>query len=381
MSVTDFLTNGQPVQAVPTSGSTETVLPDWYTNYAMQILSNQDAISNTPYTTYGGPRVAGFTPDQQKGFDATKTAASSYQPLLNQAGDTLQSTAGRSGLSAAQPNITTAQGYYANSATPTGINMANPYLAAAGQTSVNNINQYMNPYNDAVTNRIGVLAGRNLQENLLPEINDRFTGAGTFGGSRQAEAIGRALRDTQESALAQQTSALQQGYGQATGLQQADLLRQAQLAQTAGNLGQEQQQILQNAGQGTGALGQMTGNLYNTDTTNARALAEQQAALAGQTQSLGLTGAGALQQIGAQQQNLNQKNLDVAYQDFKDQRDYGQQQVANQIGALQGVKSAVPTGSLTNEDKFPTDVGPSKLSTLGATAANVAAVIKAMNGG
>lgn len=376
MALLDFLTQGQPVQSIPTSGATETVLPDWYTNYAMQILSNQDAVANTPYATYGGPRVADFTADQRAGNDLTKQAATSYQPLLGQATGALQGTLGRSGYDVAKPDLTTAQGYYANSATPTGITMANPYLASAGQTSVNNIGQYMNPYNDAVTNRIGVLAGRNLTENLLPAINDRFTAGGTFGGSRQAEAIGKTLRDLQESTMAQQTAALQQGYTQATGLQQGDLARQGQLAQTAGNLGQQQQQILQNAGQGFGVLGNMAGNLYNTDTINAGNISGQLAGLADQTQRMGLTGAGALQQVGATQQGLNQKNLDVAYQDFLNQQKYAQDQINAQTSTMQGIKSAVPTATLTQGDTVPSAYQPSGLAQIGSTATGIAGILK-----
>lgn len=381
MALLDFLTQGQPVQAVPTSSTSETVLPDWYTNYAMQILSNQDAIANTPYTAYAGPRVADLTAEQQAGNDLAKQASTSYQPLLTQATGALRGLAGRSGYDVAKPSLTDAATYYGTSATPTGITMANPYLAAAGKTSVDNIGQYMNPYTNSVVDRIGVMAGRNLQENLLPQINDRFTGAGTFGGSRQAEAIGKTLRDLQESTLAQQTSALQQGYTQATGLQQGDLARQAELARTAGSLGQTQQQILQSAGHGIGALGATAGGLYNTDTINQGNLSGKYADLAQQTQTMGLTGAGALQQIGAQQQALNQKNLDAAYQDFQAQQKYAQDQVTAQIAALQGVKGAVPTGTMTQKDEVPSAFSPSVLDQLVSTATGIPGILDAFKNG
>ena len=51
MALFDFLTEGNPVEAVPVSSTQQTILPDWYTNYAMDILANQQAVSSNPYTT------------------------------------------------------------------------------------------------------------------------------------------------------------------------------------------------------------------------------------------------------------------------------------------------------------------------------------------
>ena len=42
--------SGDPVGTVPTQSSQQTTMPDWYTNYAMDILSNQNAIASRPYT-------------------------------------------------------------------------------------------------------------------------------------------------------------------------------------------------------------------------------------------------------------------------------------------------------------------------------------------
>jgi hypothetical protein len=41
---------------------------------------------------------------------------------------------------------------------PGGLTTAQPFLGAAGQSSVSNIGQYMNPYNEQVTNRIADFA-------------------------------------------------------------------------------------------------------------------------------------------------------------------------------------------------------------------------------
>ena len=306
MALTDFLTNGQvPAGSGLTAMTNQTVLPDWYTNYAQQILANQNAVSAQPYTTYQGPRVAGFTPQQQQGFGMTGTAATAYQPGLTAA----------TGVTQGAVNA------------PGALDVAQPMLNAAGQSSVANIGQYMNPYNEQVINRIGELGARNLSENLLPEVEGRYIAAGQlgFGGRNGAQGTpsgmmtdtARALRDTQEATLAAQSQALQAGYGSAATLAGSDLNRQATLANTAGNLA-------------------------STQTSDQLAGGAQMADLAGMAQQYGLTGANAVTGVGAQQQNLNQQNLNVGYEDFLRQQGYPQQQITAMMNTMSGVAGAVP---------------------------------------
>ena len=450
------------VPLAPSGSTTQTVLPEWYTNYAQDILSRQGAVANTPYPTYQGPRVADFTGDQQAGFGMTRGAATAGQGALSTALGATQEALGRSSLGAAQPylsgaasmsggqaaspyleqgagmygqvgqsnsvgaaqpffgqaagmsgvgaatpNLQQGANLYSQSTQNLGMQSAQPFLSAAGGSTVGNINTYMNPYQEQVVNRIGEMGARTLREKLLPEISDRFIGAGGFGGSRQAEAVGRAVRDASEGISAQQSAALQAGYGQAAGLSAADLARQAQLASTAGQLGTAQQGALQAAGTGmanigtslgnltadqqraltslgtsTGqlygqdisakgtagaglsnigqtygsltadqqrilsGLGSTAGQLYGADTSAQTDAARQMAALGLQQQQMGLTGAGALQGIGAQQQALGQKSLDTAYADFLRQQGYPQEQITGMVGALQGVGAAVPKATL-----------------------------------
>ena len=283
------------VLMAPSSKTTETVLPDWYTNYAMDILSNQQAISNQPYTLYGAPRIAEMAPQQQQAFGMAGQAATAYQPGLAQATQATQ-------------NVDPYLGLYA----------ASPYYQQAGQTSASQVGQYMNPYTTNVVNRIGELGNRTLQETVLPGIRDKFILGGTYGGSRNAELFGRGVRDSMESITAAQAQALASGYGGALTAAQNDLTRQ-------------------------GELGTSIAQQYGTAGTQQLAQGSQLGNLAAQQQALGITGAGALQAAGGQQQTQAQKNLDLAYQDFLRQQAYPQQQNAALIGALQGVKSAVPS--------------------------------------
>lgn len=402
------------VTLAPSSKTTETVLPDWYTNYAMQVLANQQRVSSTPYSTYGGPRVADFTPDQQRAFELTRqvarpeglqkvgagledvrgsSAAGAASPWLNRAG-------ALSGVDAASPNLEAGAGYLAHSTDPTGLSLATPFLGAASGKSVDDVASYMDPYQSQVVDRFGDLAARQVREKLLPELTDRFIAAGQFEGGGEAPSrfgleLGRGVRDIQESTAAQQAQLMSQGYQGALSASAADKARAAGLAATAGGLGQEQQKILAGAGTGLAgiggqlgsltadqqrilaSIGATTGQLTTADQQTRLQALQQEAALAKQRQDMGITGAGALSGVGAQQQQLEQANLNTAYEDYLRQQGYDQTQIDNMTKTLQGVQPAVPKGQLENGYGPVTDAtrSPSTLQQLAAAAGTVLSVI------
>ena len=320
--------------------------PDWWTNYTQGVIKTANQVASQPYAPYQGPTVAPLTALQQQSMEAAGKLPGATAPeygaaseLLGKAGAVDITGAGAPGIQegmglartaagvssagaaqpylsgatalnvpgAAQPYVTGAMGALGRA---TDINLpgaAQPYINAAGQlvsgaagSAIPGTYEYMNPFTNLVVNRVGQLAGRNLGENLLPRIGAQFTGAGQTGSDRAREFAARAIRDTQEAALAQQGQLLGQGYGQALTAAQADLARRGQLAGTVGQLGQimggltsDQQRALLQAAQQQGTLGQLMGGLT----------ADQQRALlqAGQTAGT-LTGADATRQLQAAQE-------------------------------------------------------------------------------
>jgi hypothetical protein len=335
MGMLDFLTEGAPIPAgtAPVSKTTTTAVPDWYTNYAKDLLAGQRDIATTPYQTYQGPRIAGFTPEQEQGMDKTVAAAGLGAAPIQQGIDVTKGQIGQSGLSTAQP-----------------------YLQQAGQAAYGNVGQYMNPYNEAVTSRIAELGARNLRENILPGINDQFIAGGSAGGSRNAEMFSRAARDANESILAQQSAALQSGYTGALTASQADLQRQAQLAQTAGNLGTE-------------------------GVTSGLNVAKTLADLGQTAQASGLGGAKAITDVGAARQGMNQQNLTLAYQDYLKQQGYPQEQIdaaLKSMGAV-GASGAVPKAQTevgVEPLNYPQQYGNSPLDTAFGSIATGAGIAK-----
>jgi len=273
---------------------TEVILPEWYTQYAKDILSKATAATAQPYTAYGAPRIAGFSPEQEQAFTGFKSSMGSYQPYLQAASQGLQ----QGTQSFAQPGVA---------------------------------RQYMNPYIQNVVAGIGATAGRNLYENILPQINRTFVGGGTFGGSRSAEFTNRAIRDTQAAALSEQNKAMSGAFENA----------QAQ---------------------------------YNAEQNRLITASPYMASIAEQLQKQRNLDLAGLEQIGSQRQQLGQRSADLAYQDFLAQREYPYEQV-QRLAAIGGTPSAQGSGTTSTTAPKPSTTGQilggltSAVGILGATGA------------
>jgi hypothetical protein len=317
----------------------------------IQVAQN---IANRPFESYDLPTVAELSPLQQQAYQQVQDNQGNWQPGMNFAqsgmeGLSSKGTAGALGtaqnqylrqnavdqglnagqnyynkaggmdiVAAAQPaldqagqqNITSAAQPYMSQAGQTtaqalsdrALNAASPYLQSAAGSAAGGINQYMSPYQSGVMDVIARQGARNLTENLLPGVSDSFIKAGQFGSRGMGEFGNRALRDTQEAILNQQSQLANQGYGQALNASQADLARQAQLAGTVGSIsGADLSRVLQGGAQ-YGNLGQTVGQLTSQQQQNLTNLGQTQGQLAGQQMSqLGAlgqmqTGAGQAQQ-------------------------------------------------------------------------------------
>jgi hypothetical protein len=288
-NVLDFLFNGKPPVSTTTFGETTASTPKWYNDYTQGMIAKANAVAAEPFEYYTGPRIADFTSDQRASFKAAQNAAGSYRPFLDASTGSLDLAGSYSGMGAAQP-----------------------YFSQAAKTVPQGINAYMNPYTDQVVDRIGQLAQRQMSENIIPTIQNQFIGSGQFGGSRSGAELGKKMRDLQESTSAAQAQALQTGYGQAAQQFQAD-----------------QQRI--------GQLGQTAGTLTSQDLARQMAISQQYADLGKQAQAMGLTEAATLGDIGSQEQQMRQRGLDMAYQDFIEQRDRPQNMISFLNAAIRGL--------------------------------------------
>ena len=239
--------------------STETVAPQWYTNYAQNQANAVNAgVNNANYV--------GATPLQQQAFSDVKSAASQYLPTLAAAGNTLNAaTSSTAPLSA-----------------------ASPYFTAAGQSPAQAARGYVSNYLMPAAQGLSDINQNNINNNLAPMANAGAIGSGQYGSTRNASVLG------QTEALANQgvnntiANMLNTGYQSALSTAEQQNALESQMGSAAANAAAQGQQNLTQAGQA-------------------------QSQLAAQNQNLGLTGVNALATLGGQEQQIlqNQQLFDL----------------------------------------------------------------------
>lgn len=284
MGILDSLFNGAPPQNVTGSGAGTTSQPEWYQQLMQSIAGQGMGVASRGYIPYEGERQFDFTPDQQTAFGNVRNAQGAWTP----------------GVQQAQGMVTGA------------VNAA----GAPAQQWTNNWQQYMSPYTSGVVDEIARLGNRNLFENVMPALNDTFIGSGGFGSTRNADMIGRAIRDSQRDITGAQSAALQQGYGTSANIFGADANRLLQ-----------QQQLRAQTGLSGGA---------------------QMGALSQLGQNMGYQDANALMGTGALQQQFGQQGLDTTYNEFLNQRNYGWDTLNNLNSLVRGMQLPTTQTSTNN---------------------------------
>jgi hypothetical protein len=222
--------------AAPTSTS-QTTIPEYAKPYAEKMLGKSEALTESPYQTYGGQRMATATPEQQA---VRQNVAGMEQPGQFAAGTGLAGAGGLSALGAGQT--------YMNMATDPGAQQA-----------------FMSPYMQNVVDLQKQEAIRDAQKGQLAQ-NLGAVRQGTYGGARQLLAGTERERNLQQNLANIQATGAQKAYEQAmqgmqfgttAGLQGAQAATQA--GATLGQLGIGQQQAgidLAKAQEAFGAMGQ-----------------------------------------------------------------------------------------------------------------------------
>jgi hypothetical protein len=255
------------------------ITPDFQLQALRTIIGQGGAIAASPYVGYSGPRLANLTPDQLNAQQMTRSMASGMVIDPSQMQNAI--SYGLSGFDPAQ------------------------------------VTKYMSPYTTGVVDEIARQGNKNLMQNVLPQVNTTFAGAGQFGSTRNADFTNQAMASNQAEILGKQSDALQGAYDSALGAYR--------------NWHQD-------------ALG-------NTVTAG----------------NLGATAAGNLNTAGQQNQAETQKSYDLAYSDFQNQLNYPKQQ----LGWLASLNSGQNMPSATATPTYDYTTAPSPLSQGLGTAAQI----------
>jgi len=382
MGIADFLFNGSPPPTTTKYENTTTQTPAWYSDYVQGLISKSNAIASTPYQAYGGQRIAQTSSDQQAAYDQTRGLGQQFANNFNPA---LQTVAGMQGPNApsalgqygAQNYYNQAGGINSMAASQPSMMGANALTLAGGLTPASaGINNYMSPYQSQVVDEIARRGQENIA-NAQSGVADKFIGGGQFGSSRMGRSLGNAQTAGLRDILGQQATALNSGYGQALGASQADLTRQLQAGSQLGTLGTNQANIANQYSQNLANIGQSLGTFGQSDLQRQLDAAKGQGALAEVYNTNALRNIAAQEAVGNTQQAQQQKNLDIAYQDFVAQRDNPQQMASFMNNIIRGLQ--IPAQTTTQGTGPATVLNPSPLTSIvgaGATGLGIYNQIK-----
>jgi hypothetical protein len=266
-------------------------LPEYAKPYYTDLMNRSAGESNRPYQTYQGERIAGFDPATNQGLAGATQFGKSGYGTLNNAQQIEKGVASRAGKLAG----------YRSGFQP-------------GQFGAAEADQYMSPYMQDVTDRAKMAAFRDYQQQQV--FNDAGAAqAGAFGGSRATVQKMMAQNDMMNRGADIEVQGRQSAFENAQ--QQYERDRQAR----------EQGETFRQgaAGIDLNALG-----LQNT-------AAGQLADFQKQHDSMALQRIQALLGVGQTKQDLHQQKLDLAYNDFVNQRDAQRQNLQFYSSLLQGV--------------------------------------------
>lgn len=261
--------------------------------YLGPYMEHAAAIAQTPYQSYGGQQIAGFTQDQLSGFDMTRDHAFGSQQLLGVGNNQLMQTAS-GGYSGYTPGTNSYLGKETQVGTNALLGMDNPYLNKAIQSSMGDITTQFNNSvannTDAMMARSGAFGGSAWQQ------------AQTENANQLAQNLGRTSNDMRMTDYALQAQ-----------LQEADVARRMNASQTdlARNSALEQSGI------------QLGDAAYQAE----RARQLQATGMLPSLQQAGYQNAQALLGSGDAQQAMNQSQLDLLYNNWLQEQNYPQQQL------------------------------------------------------
>jgi hypothetical protein len=244
--------------------TSQITLPAWQEAQQKELFQAAKGLAGQPFIPYTGPRIAGFTPDQLRQFEATRglfETGMQYDPLTG-----LQQLA--------------------QAPTPT-VGQVPSLLQA-------DIAAYQSPYQQQVIEQ--TMADIQREADIARGLSQsRAIQAGAFGGSRSALLEQESQRPYIEQMARTSAGLRQAGFEQAQRAAESDIARQMQMEQFI------PQFQLQAQAQQAGLLG---------------GLGSEQAK---RLQALG--------QIGEQQRMLQQQALQVPYQEFERALAYGPQRL------------------------------------------------------
>lgn len=379
--------------------STQTVVnrpPEEVMPFLLDVLKQGRELTGQEYTPYGGQRLADTSPDVMASDQMVRNVAQRGIPGLDTAmGMTMDSASKIGAVTGGGQGYDFSKygGFKESEFSPSGDISETQFKPAAefsqfdfegpekftGET----VGQYMSPYMQQVAD----IQKQQAMENFQTQAGQRAANAvqsGAFGGSRQGVVEATAQKDLMSQMAEIDATSRQKAYEDAQGAFESDRAAQEQFQQNKYNeqykreMAQAEEfaragdqvaaerarvqaaQTAELARVQAGAAGEASrvqageaGEESRVQAAQADEnmrqrqfmleglgmssdMASQIAALGGQSRSADIESAQLMEAIGLRQQGDVQKGLDLAYQDFINQRDWGKNQLADYVNIVYG---------------------------------------------
>lgn len=340
-----------------TSTVTQSNLPAYAKPYYQSMMDRGLQESNRPYQSYQGQRLAGMSNETDTGLGMAENYAQSGYGQLPAA----QNMAQQAG------NQALALGNY-NPANFTADNVTADQVGFQAFDS-NVAQNYMSPYMQDVVNR----AKQDVVQNTLDEQamrNADFAKSGAFGGSRAAVQNQMAVGQAQERMMDLDVQGRQKAFENAQ--QQFERDRAAYMNAAGTNQDANLRAALANQGKNLEAqqLGEQSrqfgANLGLQGLEAAQRSAGLMGELQGQQEKMALDRIKSQLGVGQTREEYSQEQLDMAYNDFVNQRDANRQNLQFLSSLLQGVPVSANQDVTTTQPTNPIAGGLGTLAGLQA---------------
>lgn len=276
------------------STTTSNTAPPWALPYWGSYLNGISDLTSKPYTSYSGPRVADFSPEQQQGMQMIAQRATQGNPLN---GMITSSLSGMLGNTNGYGNGASGGGGGGGTGGYTGNFKLgkNPLLNS-------------NPYLDDILKRTGADTARDYALGTAAQTDSRAARAGAFGGSAYEEVNRANAASLADRIAGAGTQMRYQDFGDRRNLEENAINRDLQ-----GQIAKAQINAQRSASAGANA----TSRANAMDNSKLQAL--QLAMTYGDS---GYKDAAQMMGIGGLRQMYSQNLLDSDYQNFNDQQQY-----------------------------------------------------------
>lgn len=339
-------------------------LPEYAEPYYKDLMKRTQEISKEEYQPYTGQRIAGQGGDTEQGLEGMRDYAYSGSIYGDLMGDSQHFTDQSMGVGGEFANYNMGPGYDATDFSGYGSFYDGRQIGVDGQDITGDFDsaaasKYMSPYMDEVVARSKEGMWDDYQRAQTQQ-NADLGASGAFGGSRAAVMNMMGQRDYLDRSLDYEATARQSAFenaqsqferdraarmGLASQNQEMGMWEQSQddmVKQFAAQHGLNEEQVRQAA---------LTGQLSALDM--AGTMTDRTSQLQGLYDKASIDRANALLGVGQTEESYQQDALDLAYQDFVNQRDYEKGQIQFYAGALKGVPVTANSDVMTYQRSNP----------------------------